>query len=593
MDASSKGSTREFVTRNDSKGIPNNKTGNVFTGSMHMFCGVVGAGVLALPYSVSWLGWVAGPFLVILFYAFSMLSSFLLVSLFEVNDIEHGRYHHLVSHILGSKAAIAASVFQIVNMILTMIAYTITGANSLVAIAQIACEIEGKDLSSSSCFSPSTGGIWKMTLVFGGAELFLSQVRNLEEAWWVSVIGAAGSLIYAFIAMILSLVHAGNREGSVGGRPSTSANKAFNILNALGAIGFAYNLSLLLPEIQDTLKQPPSAIRTMKKVCAIAITGSFFFYFVIAIAGYSALGDQVTEIVLDSFCGPNWAILLAQIAIMLHMLTAYQVFGQAVFNTIESHIKYHKIRRAAKKKDAFVPDTILEEGEEEETEESSQPTSPSQQAGLPITPFEKRKTAEIRPSKKQHHYDTHMLGFEHHQLNPIESRLSSTLSTALTETELSSVMWRLHSAEDKSHKGRQSGLSMFRMYSADTGFANEEVPLNDEGFVLPFQYRLVIRSIYVGLITLFGCIMPFFSAFAGLVGAATYFPLAIYFPFTCYRKVFPVTGMFSKLLWSIYAFTFLVALAATIGSVRTIIVGWSTYQIFGGNDSVSVCVAGS
>eukprot|EP00889_Picochlorum_renovo_P000360 jgi/Picre1/27390/NNA_000357.t1 len=546
---------------------------NVFTGSMHMFCGVVGAGVLALPYSVSWLGWVAGPILVILFYAFSMLSSFLLVSLFEVNDIEHGRYHHLVSHILGSKAAIVASVFQIVNMILTMIAYTITGANSLVAIAQIACEIEGKDLSSSSCFSPSTGGIWKMTLVFGGAELILSQVRNLEEAWWVSVIGAAGSLIYAFIAMILSLVHAGNREGSVGGR------------------------SLLLPEIQDTLKQPPSAIRTMKKVCAIAITGSFFFYFIIAVAGYSALGDEVTEIVLDSFCGPNWAILLAQIAIMLHMLTAYQVFGQAVFNTIESHIKYYNMRRAAKKKDAFVPDTILEEGEEEEgeeeTEESSQPTSPSEQVGLPITPFEKRKTAESRSSKKQHHYDIHMLGFEHHQLNPIESRLSSTLSTALTEKELSSAMWRLHSTEDKSQKGRLSGLSMFRMYSADTGFANEEVPLNDEGFVLPFQYRLVIRSIYVGLITLFGCIMPFFSAFAGLVGAATYFPLAIYFPFTCYRKVFPVTGMFSKLLWSIYAFTFLVALAATIGSVRTIIVGWSTYQIFGGNDSVSVCVAGS
>lgn len=27
---------------------------------MHIFCAVVGAGVLALPQSVAWLGWVAG-----------------------------------------------------------------------------------------------------------------------------------------------------------------------------------------------------------------------------------------------------------------------------------------------------------------------------------------------------------------------------------------------------------------------------------------------------------------------------------------------------------------------------------------------------
>jgi amino acid permease len=69
--------------------------GNIFTASMHVFCAVVGAGVLALPYSVSWLGWVAGPIMVILFYLFSLLSSRLLASCYEVNGIEHGRYHHV------------------------------------------------------------------------------------------------------------------------------------------------------------------------------------------------------------------------------------------------------------------------------------------------------------------------------------------------------------------------------------------------------------------------------------------------------------------------------------------------------------------
>lgn len=89
----------------------------------------------------------------------------------------------VVRHLLGRRSAILASTFQLLNIFLTMIAYTITGSNAIVQIAQISCSYEGKDLESSSCMSANSGGVWKMTLVFGGTELFLSQVRNLEEAW--------------------------------------------------------------------------------------------------------------------------------------------------------------------------------------------------------------------------------------------------------------------------------------------------------------------------------------------------------------------------------------------------------------------------
>jgi amino acid permease len=566
---------------------------------MHVFCAVVGAGVLALPYSVSWLGWVAGPLLIVLFYGFSLLSSLLLAQLYEVNGVEHARYHHVVSHLLGRASAIWASVFQLLNIFLVMIAYTITGANALIAIAQVACEYEGKDLDSTECFSPSNGGVWKMTLIFGGAELLLSQVRSLEEAWWVSVIGTLGSLIYSLIALVLGLVHAGNREGSVGGQSSTPANKAFNILNAMGAIGFAFNFSLILPEIQDTLKQPPSAIRTMKKVCYISITGCFFFYFVIAVAGYSALGNGVTPIILDSFCGPNWAILLAQIAILLHMLTAYQVFGQAMFNTIESHIKYFLLNRELRKNQANIPETIPESQEEEEDGEgegeNSGPVEGSKKSGSQAgraapTPFDAQKSAHSHTYADAWKGNHHIYGFEHTHLDPIDKRLSSTLSGDLPERRYSSAIQQFDSTMVP-NLPKSGSMAAFRMYSADTGFAIEEVPLNDEGYVVPLVYRLFIRSIYVCIITLIACIMPFFSAFAGLVGAVTYFPLAIYFPFTCYKKVFPVGKTFGLLLWGIFGFTLLVALGATIGSFRTIIVGWSSYQIFGGNDDVSVCVA--
>ena len=118
----------------------------------------------------------------------------------------------------------------------------------------------------------------------------------------------------------------------------TTAGKAFGVINALGAITFAYGFSIVLLEIQDTLHQPPSAEKQMKKACNISITGDFLFYFTVGITGYAAEGNSVAPLILNSFENPKWAIVLANIAVFLHMATAYQIFMQAIFNTIESHI---------------------------------------------------------------------------------------------------------------------------------------------------------------------------------------------------------------------------------------------------------------
>ena len=49
--------------------------------------------------------------------------------------------------------------------------------------------------------------------------------------------------------------------------------------------------SLILLEIQDTLRQPPSTVKTMKRAVNIAVTGAFVFYFTVAVAGYVSLGN--------------------------------------------------------------------------------------------------------------------------------------------------------------------------------------------------------------------------------------------------------------------------------------------------------------
>ena len=66
---------------------------------------------------------------------------------------------------------------------------------------------------------------------------------------------------------------------------------ACSILNALGAIAFAYSFSLILLEIQDTLRQPPNTIRTMKRAVDLGVGMSFVFYITVAVAGYLAFGN--------------------------------------------------------------------------------------------------------------------------------------------------------------------------------------------------------------------------------------------------------------------------------------------------------------
>lgn len=158
-------------------------------------------------------------------------------------------------HLLGRNSAIVLSCFQMSIIFLVQVAYTITGAQSLIQIVYTACEIEGMSPeeieTSSKCFGADTGGIWKMTLVFAAAELVLSQLRNLEEVWWVSLVGTLSSLTYTLITLILSFVEIANGNSGVvtsvsGITGISTADKVFGVFNALGAIASSYSIRWVL-----------------------------------------------------------------------------------------------------------------------------------------------------------------------------------------------------------------------------------------------------------------------------------------------------------------------------------------------------------
>lgn len=98
----------------------------------------------------------------IIFFGISLMASHMLADCYYVEGIEHGRYHHAVSHILDSRNALAVSILQNVQLVLVAIAYTITGASTVVHIAQLACSYAGKTPeeidSTGICLGGSTGG---------------------------------------------------------------------------------------------------------------------------------------------------------------------------------------------------------------------------------------------------------------------------------------------------------------------------------------------------------------------------------------------------------------------------------------------------
>jgi len=93
-----------------------------------------------------------------------------------------------------------------------------------------------------------------MVLIFGVAQIFLSQLPNLESIWLVSALGATCSIGYSIIALALgarSIAHGQQIDrGSLWGRPAPPFEKAMGVFGALGDISVSYYCAIVILEIQ-------------------------------------------------------------------------------------------------------------------------------------------------------------------------------------------------------------------------------------------------------------------------------------------------------------------------------------------------------
>lgn len=323
------------------------RTGTFWTASSHIITAVIGSGVLSLAWAIGQLGWVAGPIVMILFAFVNLYSSNLLAQCYRSGDPLTGQrnytYMEAVKANLGGKKVLACGWIQYLNLFGVAIGYTIAASVSMMAIKRSNCfhKSGGKD----PCHMSSNGYM----ITFGIIEIIFSQIPDFDQVWWLSIVAAIMSFTYSSVGLglgVAKVAENGSFKGSLTGISIgtvthagvvTSTQKLWRSLQALGAIAFAYSFSLILIEIQDTIKSPPAEYKTMRKATVLSIAVTTAFYMLCGCFGYAAFGDLAPGNLLTGFgfYDPYWLLDIANIAIIVHLVGAYQVYCQPLFAFVE------------------------------------------------------------------------------------------------------------------------------------------------------------------------------------------------------------------------------------------------------------------
>uniref|UniRef100_A0ACD5V5D7 Uncharacterized protein n=1 Tax=Avena sativa TaxID=4498 RepID=A0ACD5V5D7_AVESA len=330
----------------DDDGRPR-RTGTAWTASAHIITTVLGSGVLSLAWGVAQLGWVGGPAVMTLFAAVIYYTSALLADCYRSGDPVSGprnrTYMAAVRATLGGSKVKLCGAIQFANLFGIGIGITIAAAASMLAIKRAGCyHKEGHKSECHSSISPYIA-------IYGIMEIAFSQIPGLDSMWWLSTLATVMSFTYSSIGISLGvaqIIANGGVRGSLTGvavgisaaGSVTAMQKLWRSLQAFGNMAFAYGFSIVLLEIQDTLKAAsPSEAKVMKKASAVSVAATTIIYLLCGCVGYAAFGDGAPDNLLTGFgfFEPFWLLDIANAAVAVHLVGTYQVITQPIFAYVE------------------------------------------------------------------------------------------------------------------------------------------------------------------------------------------------------------------------------------------------------------------
>ncbi|KAL5125979.1 putative amino acid permease 7 [Glycine soja] len=176
--------------------VPFRRTGNVERAVAHIITGVIGAGVLSLAWSVAQLGWIAGPFIIIVFAGTTFLSANLLSDCYRFPHPLYGNIR-CPSYIDAVKVYLGDSRQKVCGVLVHASLYGATTAYVITSATSIRSGTGGYDDDGRA---KRTGTLWSavahiITAIIGAGVLSL--------AWSTSQLGwIAGPVCLLFCAIV-------------------------------------------------------------------------------------------------------------------------------------------------------------------------------------------------------------------------------------------------------------------------------------------------------------------------------------------------------------------------------------------------------
>ncbi|OEL17634.1 Amino acid permease 3 [Dichanthelium oligosanthes] len=328
----------------DDDGRPK-RTGTMWTASAHIITAVIRSGVLSLAWAIAQLGWVAGPAVMLLFSFVTYYTSALLADCYRSGDECTGKrnctYMDAVNANLSGIKVQICGFLQYANIVGVAIGYTIAVSISTVAIKRPNCfptdDGHGNPLKTSGT---------PYTIIFAVVGIFMSQIPDFDQISWLPFLAVVMSFTYSTIGLGFGIAQVVINKGvikssltgiSVGMR--TQMDKVWRSLQALGDIAFAYSYSVILIEIQDTIRSPPpSEAKVMRRATAVSVAVTTLFFMLCGCMGYAAFGDGAPDNLFTGFgstYAPFWILDVANVAVVVHLAIAYQVHCQPLFAFVE------------------------------------------------------------------------------------------------------------------------------------------------------------------------------------------------------------------------------------------------------------------
>lgn len=275
--------------------------------SVIMCANLMGAGVLALPAVMKYVGWLPGLGLIVVL-AFGAVYSGSLITrvwtLAEQRKFSAEKYGDLGRFAYGERG------YNIVNGVTYFYISVVTVVFHLAAAESL--QTVFYDVGGNYC-------LWQYSLGVLLLVLPLVQIRSLQNVSFLAIVGAVTILGTVLIA-VARLLMAGPLEGAHTVVINTSGKNLRPKVNTLVMIVFSYCGQAIFTELISGMERP----RDFPKAVWSSTMTMMASYVLIASVGYACLGDLAIAPVTDALPEDFWAQ-IANVLLFGHVMVAYVI----------------------------------------------------------------------------------------------------------------------------------------------------------------------------------------------------------------------------------------------------------------------------